>query len=190
MIGAITAGLFSVPTAPVTNSYESISTVTVGSGGAASVVFSSIPSTFKHLQIRGIARSNRANVEDGISVRLNADTGGNYDAHNFFGNGASVGSGFTGATETRIETYLIPGNNATASSFGTVVVDILDYLDTNKKKTVRIFGGYDHNGGGYVGITSGLYTVSPVATTGVTLFPQIGTLLQEFSTFALYGIKG
>jgi hypothetical protein len=37
----------------VTTSYESIETVTVGSGGSATVLtFSSIPATYTHLQIR------------------------------------------------------------------------------------------------------------------------------------------
>jgi len=48
VIGAITAGLYAGGVPPVTNSYESIATVTVGSGGASSASFSSIPSTFKH----------------------------------------------------------------------------------------------------------------------------------------------
>jgi hypothetical protein len=41
----------------VTTSYESIATVTVGGGGAATVAFTSIPATYTHLQIRGIGRS-------------------------------------------------------------------------------------------------------------------------------------
>ena len=39
----------------VTNSYESIATVTVGSGGSSSLTFSSIPATYTHLQIRYMA---------------------------------------------------------------------------------------------------------------------------------------
>ena len=34
--------------------FESIATVTVGGGGAASIEFTSIPGTYQHLQIRGI----------------------------------------------------------------------------------------------------------------------------------------
>ena len=172
------------------SSYESISTVTVGSGGSSTVTFSSIPSTYTDLQIRGIGRTNRANVEDGLCLQLNNDTAGNYNAHNLYGNGAAAYSEFTSATATKIETYWISGNTSTAGIFGTVVIDILDYLSTNKKKTVRILGGFDRNGGGYVGLTSGLYTVSPVAITSVTVFPTLGSLWQEYSQFALYGIKG
>jgi hypothetical protein len=41
----------------VSNSYESIATTTVGSGGSATVTFSSIPATYKHLQVRTLIRS-------------------------------------------------------------------------------------------------------------------------------------
>lgn len=39
------------PWSPSTD-YDSIATTTVGAGGAASITFSSIPSTYQHLQIR------------------------------------------------------------------------------------------------------------------------------------------
>jgi len=60
------------------NSYESIQTVTVGAGGTATVTFSSIPATYTHLQIRGIAR---ASADTQLDVTLNSDTGSNYSYH-------------------------------------------------------------------------------------------------------------
>jgi hypothetical protein len=74
----------------VTTSYESIATVTVGSGGAANVEFTSIPATYTHLQVRGIGRSLEANT--GVDVqylRFNSDTGSNYAWHQLVGNGSS-----------------------------------------------------------------------------------------------------
>ena len=47
---------------PVLNSYESIATVTVGAGGTSTITFSSIPTGYTHLQIRGIAQIGRAHV--------------------------------------------------------------------------------------------------------------------------------
>ena len=43
-----------------TTAYESIATQTVGAGGVASVTFSSIPSTYKHLQLRIMSRADRS----------------------------------------------------------------------------------------------------------------------------------
>ena len=48
--------------------YDSIATVVVGSGGASSITFSSVPSTYKHLQIRFIARNDVGGVAYGQIV--------------------------------------------------------------------------------------------------------------------------
>ena len=79
----------------VPNSYESIETVTVGSGGSATVSFTSIPATYTHLQIRGIART-ATNVS--LGLQFNSDTGSNYSRHFLNGNGSSAASG--GAANT------------------------------------------------------------------------------------------
>jgi hypothetical protein len=71
--------------------YDSIATYTVGSGGAADVEFTSIPATYTHLQIRGIARSARSGeTDDNIALQFNADTGSNYAHHDINGNGSSA----------------------------------------------------------------------------------------------------
>jgi hypothetical protein len=53
-----------------TTSYESIAVSTVGSGGASSVSFTSIPGTYSHLQIRYLGRDNRASDSDDLMFRL------------------------------------------------------------------------------------------------------------------------
>ena len=72
MIGNIVAGTFSAGVAPVTSSYESIATVSVGSGGQSSIVFSSIPSTYKHLQLRAIARTDYAAASIAFHLQFNS----------------------------------------------------------------------------------------------------------------------
>jgi hypothetical protein len=63
----------------------------LGGGGAASITFSSIPATYKHLQIRISARCAIATVFSNIiAYRVNSDTGANYTIHYMFGDGASV----------------------------------------------------------------------------------------------------
>ena len=64
-------GSFSTGVAPSTTSYESIATVTVGSGGAANVEFTSIPADYTHLQIRGIGRDANSAYRDSIQIRFN-----------------------------------------------------------------------------------------------------------------------
>ena len=169
----------------VTNSYESIATTTVGSGGAADVTFSSIPATYTHLQIRGISRN--ASATDTICMRLNSDTGSNYAWHQLRATGsttASVGSASATFMEIPYTSYL----GTTANVFAGAVIDVLDYANTNKYKTVRGLGGADQNGSGSIFFTSGLWQ-STSATTTIRLFPNSGNL-AEYTQFALYGIKG
>lgn len=170
----------------VTNSYESISTVTVGSGGAASISFSSIPSTYKQLQVRGIGRTTSSS--NPIFIQLNSDTTtSNYYSHALYGNGSAAYAQAEGSTYSQYVNYF-PISTDTASAFGAVVIDVLDYQNTNKYKTVRALGGFDKNGGGFAWFNSTLWK-NTNAITNITIQPYSGNL-AEYSSFALYGIKG
>jgi len=162
--------------------YESIATVTVGAGGAATVTFSSIPSTYTHLQIRGIMLSTTANHAD---MQLNGDTGNNYAAHALEGNGSAVSS-FAGTSRANMfSIFYTPG---TSTGIGGGVADILDYTNTNKNTTVRSLRGTDNNGSGNLSLISGLW-MNTAAVTSITLTARGGTFAQ-YSSFALYGIRG
>ncbi len=174
----------------VTNSYESIATVTVGAGGSAAAEFTSIPNTYKHLQIRILARSNRAVTTDNIKLGVGngtIDTGANYAYHNLYGNGTSAAAS-GGSSETSGYLDSISGSSIGASIFGVIVIDFLDYANTNKYKTVRSLGGYDSNGGGFISLTSNLW-MSTSAINRIKLTCR-GTAFDQYSHFALYGIKG
>jgi hypothetical protein len=172
----------------VTNAYESIATVTVGSGGSSSISFSSIPSGFKHLQLRMIGRSTRAANEGYGVVRFNSDTGSNYSYHSLAGNGSSAAADGSGSVAYPTLLYF-PAASRGASIFGAGVLDILDYQNTNKNKTIRVLDGYDSNGAGYSTLQSGAW-YNTAAITSITITEFNGNNFAEFSKFALYGIKG
>ena len=191
-------GIYASSMQPALNasSYESIATVTVGAGGSSTISFTSIPSTYKHLQLRFISRTNRALTLDQIKVTLNNDTGTNYySTHYITGDGTNNGAGAV-STNTYCSIYRVPGDNATASVFGGHVLDILDYTSTNKNKTLRTLGGFDTNGtvSGYSGeiwFQSGLWFPSTIAAVNrIDLAPIVGTSFDQYSSFALYGIRG
>jgi hypothetical protein len=170
---------YSLPT-----SYDSIATTTVGSGGAATVTFSSIPSTYTHLQIRYIGRGALNNA---ILLRLNSDTGNNYAAHQLSGDGSSVTA--TSATSNNcINTLRYPGLATATSTFSTGIIDILDYTNTNKYTTTRHLGGQDSNGSGGITLESGVW-MNTAAVTTIDLVAN-STTFQQYSSFALFGIKG
>jgi len=176
--------------------YESIATVTVGSGGAANVEFTSIPATYKHLQIRGIARANRATYgADTIRLTFNSDTGANYASHRFLGDGASAyANASTSQNYIQFGDSVGTNNGPGAGNVGASVLDILDYANINKYKTIRLLAGVDVNGtvatfGGVVGLTSGLWQ-NTNAITSIKLVVETGIDFIQYTQFALYGIKG
>jgi hypothetical protein len=172
--------------------YESISTAIVDSSGAASITFSSIPQNYSHLQIRGLARTNRsAGSTDTLFVRLNGETGNNYTIHDIYGNGSSANAE-NGVNTGYIKGFQV-GSTADASGiFGLGIIDILDYTNTNKRRVVRIFGGVNTNDAGNenIQLSSGMLTNSTSALTSVLLYPGSGTAFEQHTHFSLYGIRG
>jgi hypothetical protein len=168
--------------------YESIATTTLASS-QSTITFSSIPSTYKHLQIRSIAKTDRADTDDYVLMKLNGDTAANYSWHILRGNGSvALSAGVANASNIRLE-YAASGNSGASNIFAGSVLDILDYSDTNKYKTTRILNGMDLNGSGWIYFSSGNWR-STSAITSITLTPSFGTNFLQYSTFALYGIKG
>ena len=173
-------------------SYESIATYTVGAGGVASVEFTGIPATFKHLQLRAIARSNYSGTGGGIENYFqlgngSIDTGANYTYHYLLGNGSAASAA---GSASRNDGLLSWSSRTSDAAFAGYVTDVLDYADTNKFKTVRTIGGNDNNGSGQVLLTSSLWQ-STSAVTNFKIYPISGSYkFDQYSQFALYGIKG
>lgn len=181
----IIASSFRSAAGPV-GAYDSLATVAVGSGGAASVTFTGIPSGYKHLQIRYISRGSISASFTNVNVRLNSDTGSNYITHWLDGDG-STAKGENSGTTNLIYLGVGTGSTANANVFGAGVFDILDYASSNKNKTLRSLAGEDNNGSGFLGLISGLWVnTSPITT--IDIFPNSGTF-NQYSQFALYGIK-
>jgi len=185
VIGNILAGIYA--DAAAIGDFESIATASVGAGGTATITFSAIPSTFQHLQIRGIGRnSNSGGGAQILYVNLNADTdANNYAKHNLNGNGSAAGS--SGGANDRGYDGMVNAN-FTANVFNGYVFDILDYTNTNKYKTVRALQGFDSNGDGRIYLTSNLWK-NTAAVSSITITAFSGNLVQ-YSHFAVYGIKG
>lgn len=179
MIGNQIAGYLSAgaPPIPPTN-FESISTVTVGGSAVSSITFSSIPSTYKHLQIRGMILTSGGTNPD---YYFNSDTtSGNYKGHHLWGNGSSAFS----------NDYFAFNYNPSSSYPSAFVMDILDYASTNKNKTTRTLAGSDTNGGtSEIALWSGLWMNNTTAISSITLRGN-GANFTQYSSFALYGITG
>jgi hypothetical protein len=167
------------------SSYESISSQTLSSS-TATITFSSIPATYKHLQIRAIARSTFAqNTGDPVTVQVNGVTGSSYAYQYYSVNGSTLDFDQY-SSQTNMGLGYAPNDGVTADTFGAFIIDIEDYSSTSKNKTFRAFGGYDSNGQGTLRLQSGLF----VSTSAITSISLSQNTFKTGSVFSLYGIKG
>ena len=152
--------------------------------GASTLTFSSIPGTYKHLQIRFAMTTAAAGYAP--QIQFNSDTGNNYARHRLYCDGATVSAG---GAATQDRGWLGDFGLASTTTQPMVgIVDILDYASTSKAKTVRAITGVDANGSGGLSLTSSLWT-STSAITSVTIFFS-GSTFSGSSTYALYGMVG
>ena len=178
----IIAGTLSTGVAPVTNSYESIATITVGGTAQSTLDFTSIPSTFKHLQLRGVLLTSAATNP---TYQFNSDTAANYTDHHLWGNGAAAFANFLASSANVYFNY-----NPSTSYPSSFVMDIFDYASTTKNKTTRIFAGSDTNGGTVeIALWSGLWMNSSTAISSIQLKGS-GANFTQYSKVGLYGIRG
>ena len=157
-------------------------------GSETSIAFTSIPSTYKHLQVRMMVRLTAAGTTpNDFKLNMNSTTS-TYRDHHLSGNGSTVTA--NNDTTTYLPMYNFPRTSMLASSFGVGIIDLHDYASTTKNKTLRMMTGYDDNTGGYgqVWLYSGLW-VDTSAITNLTFAPQSGAFASG-TTFALYGMVG
>jgi hypothetical protein len=166
--------------------YDSIAT---GNGSGGGVTFYSIPQTYTHLQLRVMLKTTSSGT-DYYFWRCNGDTtSGNYRTHSLLGDGAtaSANTNPTGNTSAFIP-HIIPGTAAT-NVFSGIIIDILDYTNTNKYTTMRTLSGYDANGTGQIALSSGVW-LNTSAVTEITFGGYSVGLNGTNYSYALYGIKG
>jgi hypothetical protein len=181
-------------TALVSSAYESIATVVAGSGGISAATFSSIPSTYKHLQIRGIAKGLNGSNNASLGVRVNGASDANQSPfHQLFADGATVSGSGGAAADGYTASLTGPIAASTQTAFGAFVIDIFDYQNTNKLKTIRSLAAADFNGSGFVSFRSTMNKniTAAITSLSITTYNSGGADgLAQYSSFALYGIKG
>lgn len=154
----------------------------------ASVTFSSIPTTYKHLQIRMVSRGARSDiqVDGGGYMRFNGDTGSNYNIHRLNGTGSAVQSGYYASTS--MTDIYSPAALATSGNFGATIIDILDFSNTSKYTTVRwLNGAGDPSGSQHIRLQSGLW-LNTAAITSITI--GMNESIASGTRISLYGSKG
>lgn len=168
--------------------FESIATTT-GTGSSGVITFSSIPSTYKHLQVRILGRTTAAQTTTSLNVRYNSSTSG-YANHSFQGNGSitEIKTDVSGAEMIIYQS--LTGASAASSVMGTVIMDIPDYASTTKNKTFRSLSGQNRpaQSQGGIWLSSGFLN-DTAAIDSLTFTVSSGNWTTD-STISLYGIKG
>jgi hypothetical protein len=193
--GPVSSASNSVTTA-LPNSYEAIATLS-GTGSSDLITFSSIPSTYKHLQIRGVQVVDYGSADYGNSgIRFNGDTAYNYTTHTMRGyydttanlQGINYTLGGSANYGMILGAYL--GSN-TNIMFPTII-DILNYANTGNRKVAKGWSGTTYLNGssanrGFLQ-TGSTFWDSNAAITSISLFASNGNWNTK-TKFTLYGIK-
>jgi hypothetical protein len=164
--------------------YKAIASVTVGSGGAANIEFTSIPGTYTDLKVvastRTIATSDFLNVR----VRFNSDTASNYKWRRIYGDGTNAASD-NNTSDTGNIVGLTPGSAQTASTFSNFEFYIPNYTSSNQKSVSLDGVGENNATTAYASLTAGLWTGTN-AITSITIYASVN--MAQYSTATLYGI--
>ena len=165
--------------------FTKIASVTVGSGGAASMAFTSIPSTYTDLCVKVSSRSTRsAGAVDYIKMYFNGLTT----------NGTTLALWGDGTVYSGTDTKIIGStstNQNTASTFGSADFYVPNYAGgTNKSVSVDAVSENNDGTTGYynLNLSAGLWS-STAAITSITLESAFGNNWMQYSTATLYGIK-
>jgi hypothetical protein len=167
--------------------FELISTQLV-TGSPSSVTFSSIPSTYRHLQVRmTMKNSNGASTMDQGYFTFNGDTTtSNYHAHWMNGNGSGTGNSYSNSYVASIRS--VATSLFTASAFSGHILDVYDYGQTTKYKTSRIIGGATNTTySAYDTSFSSQLWKSTAAITSLTIGAVSGQTFVSGCRFSLYG---
>ena len=161
--------------------YEQIATQVL-TGTSASVVFSSIAQTYRHLQLRIVPLGTGSGA---LLVRFNGDAGANYATHRLQGyNGAVNSGGATGGTGVQWNF----NRDVPAANPYPAIVDLLDYTNTNIVKTARVLSGLANGAG-----TASEVLLNSARWNNTAAISSITVAFTSFTTgsrFSLYGIKG
>lgn len=164
------------------NTFTLIQAITVGSGGASDITFSSIPSTYTDLVLNISARTSRIATQDDFDISFNGSTSG-LSYRRLYGTGSVVDSD----NGSRIITGYITADSSTASTFGNVSVYIPNYAGS-ANKSLSSDGVSETNATNVnMSMVADLWS-NTAAITSIKLTPATSQTIQQHSTFYLYGI--
>jgi hypothetical protein len=167
--------------------HKLIETITVGSGGAASIDFNSIPQTYTDLVLVMSMRTAAAGVADYAAVSFNSSTS-SFSQRTLAGTGTTaVSATYTTSPDSRIVSQVV-GNTATASVFSSGSLYIPNYTSSANKSFSYDAARENNTTGSELSFGAGLWSVT-AAITSIAITAWSGSTILQYSSASLYGIK-
>ena len=164
--------------------YTLINSVTVGSGGAATIDFTSIPATYTDLLLKISMRDDRAGVTaNSATLSFNGSTS-NFTFRVLEGNGATAGSGNGSTGVFGISTSA----SATSNTFANCEIYIPNYTSANNKSFSVDTVTENNATTSFSDLFANLWSQT-AAITSITLTPSASANFVQYSTAYLYGIS-
>jgi hypothetical protein len=164
--------------------YSKIASVTVGSGGVGSIDFLAIPQNYTDLVLKVSARSNRSPQSyETLYFSINGSNS-NATFRELLGDGASTYS----QSGTDPDFGQAPGNGGTANTFGNAEAYFPNYSGSTYKSYSADAVSENNATTAWSSLVAGLWSQS-APITSIRVRPGVGTLLLQYSTATLYGIK-
>lgn len=174
-------------TAYLPSGYSSIATYTA-TGGESTITMSGIPSAYSILIVRISAQVSAGFANNNsIGVRVNGDTGNNYQYNYIDAYATSVQAGASAGTSLMPPLDCFPSTFQT-NNFGSAILTFPDYSNTSKFKPMTFYAGMNDNANAIrYNRTGGALWSNTSAITSITFIPQY--TFGANSTFSLYGVK-
>lgn len=167
------------------NTYTLVASNTLSSS-AASVTFSSIPSTYTDLVVRISARRDTGSFVS-LFFRVNGSTGSNFSTTYLQGNGATAAS-LNATGVNRFNIYdVVPGTTETSNTFNSIEIYVPNYTAIQNKPMSGFGVGETNATTAYILAQAGLRSVTD-AITSIEILPAGGNFVSG-SSFFLYGLK-
>lgn len=169
------------------DTFVKIATVTVGSGGASSIEFTSIPSTYTDLCVKLSLRSAQSSTRDDVRISFNGSTSG-YSLKYLQGTGSSAGSSSVSGFGYLFDQNAVNGDTSTANTFSNTEMYIPNYTGSNQKSVSWDRVIENNTTAAYAGLNAGLWTGTS-AITSIKFVSESASNYLQYSTATLYGIK-
>jgi hypothetical protein len=169
------------------NTFYKIASVTVGSGGSATISFTSIPSTYNNLCLKFSVRSSKTGTDnDQANLTFNSSSSG-YSDMLLYGRGSTADKASSDTTYIQWA-GIIPAASATANTFSNSEIIVPNYAGSAAKSLSSDNAQENNSSTDYfLTLLSGFWNNTAAITT-LTLTCNGGNFVQN-STAILYGIN-